>query len=383
MVKLNIAEDFKLVRRFQRRNLPQNLRMPATRQGLAAFVSLRHARKEMHTTPLAASGQLVTPYRGGQIAALSAPGLEFHPWPAGQLLLYDASWRAILAIQGPEARKWLNGMITTNVRDLAPGQWAPGFQLDPKGHILASLELVCTAPDAFLLLTDEAQREGLEQRLRRFVFISKLTIEDRSASWAALRLRGARAAEAAAEAGWCPPAPEPPPVRADPSGGWTLASAPAGIPQLELVAPAAAIVALWERLQALAQPAGPDAQERDRIFSRQPLYGMDIADTELPQETGQMDHLSFTKGCYIGQEIVERIRARGAVHRHWSAFRFTAPVAPGAAIEADGRAAGKITSVAPLVLEAAASEVFALGYIRDAAPGTAVSAAGVSGAVLE
>lgn len=337
----------------------------------------------MHTTPLSASGQLVTAYRGGQIAAVSAPGLEFHPWPAGQLLLFDASWRAVLAIEGPEARKWLNGMITTNVRDLAPGQWAPGFQLDPKGHILATLDLLCTAPDAFLLLTDEAQREGLEQRLRRFVFISKLTIEDRSASWAALRLRGPRAAAVAAEAGWCDPAPEPQQVLADPSGGWTLASAPAGVAQLELVAPAAAVAALWERLQALAQPAGPAAQERDRIFARQPLYGVDISEAELPQETGQIDHLSFTKGCYIGQEIVERIRARGAVHRHWSAFRFAAPVASGAAVETEGRAAGKITSVVPLAPEAGASEFFALGYIRDAAPGAAVTAAGVSGQLLD
>ncbi|TAN21523.1 MAG: folate-binding protein [Acidobacteria bacterium] len=337
----------------------------------------------MRTTPLAASGQVVTPYRGGQIAAVSSPGLEFHPWPAGQLLLYDASWRAVLALEGPEARKWLNGMITTNVRDLVPGQWAPGFQLDPKGHILASLDLVCTAPDSFLLLTDEAQREGLEQRLRRFVFISKLTIEDRSASWSALRLRGPRAAEIAAEAGWCAPAPEPQQGLAHPSGGWTLASAPAGIPQLEFVAPAAAAAALWERLQALAQPAGPAAQERDRIFARQPLYGVDISEAELPQETGQMDHLSFTKGCYIGQEIVERIRARGAVHRHWSAFGFAAHVAAGAAIESEGRAAGKITSVAPPTQDSADTKYFALGYIRDATPGAAVTAAGVSGQLLE
>ncbi|MGH9483482.1 MAG: hypothetical protein ACRD1F_00375, partial [Terriglobales bacterium] len=210
------------------------------------------------------------------------------------------------------------------------------------------------------------------------VFISKLTIEDRSAAWAGLRLRGARAATVAVEAGWCKPVPAAGHAAAGPKSGWTLASAPGGVAQLEYLAPVASAVALWARLQQLATAAGAAAQEPDRIFSRQPLYGTDITEAELPQETGQLDHLSFTKGCYIGQEIVERIRARGAVHRHWSAFHFAAAVGPGAGVEANGRPAGKLTSVAPL--DSAAC--FALGYVRDGQPGQAVTAAGIAGKLL-
>ncbi|MGH9488349.1 MAG: YgfZ/GcvT domain-containing protein [Terriglobales bacterium] len=317
-------------------------------------------------------------YRGAQVLGAGAEDAIFAPWPQQQVLLYDAAWRSLLVVEGPEARKWLNGMITANVRDLATGTAAPSFQLDPKGHILATLDIACTAPDQFLLLSDEIQRESLLERLRKYVFVSKLTIRDESASWSALRLRGPAATAAAQTAGWCDAPPAALSVAPSPAGGWVLASAPLGVAQLEWLAPAGAIAAQWPRLQSLATSAGAAAQERDRIFSCQPLFGTDITGAELPQETGQTDCLSFTKGCYIGQEIVERIRARGAVHRRWSAFRFDAEVAPGAAIEAQGRALGQLTSAA-----AEPKQWFALGYVRDLQPGAAVTAGGITGRLLE
>ncbi|MGH9468618.1 MAG: YgfZ/GcvT domain-containing protein [Terriglobales bacterium] len=332
----------------------------------------------MLTTPLeqhhSRQGLALAPYRGSLTLAGGPEALVFEPWPQEQLLLYDASWRAVSAVTGPDARKWLNGMISANVRDLPPGQFTPSFQLDPKGHVLATLEIACTGPDAFLLLSDEEQRAGLEQRLRGFIFISKLQMEDRSQAWSSLRLRGPRAAEVAAQAGWCATALTAGAVRSLPEAGWTLASAAGGIPQLECVAPVADVVALWHRLEGQATVAGSGAQEQDRIVSRQPLYGVDITAAELPQETGQLDRLSFTKGCYIGQEIVERIRARGAVHRHWGAFRLDAPVAAGDAIEHDGRDVGALTSVA-----AERGQWLGLGYAREVETGQEVRVAGVRG----
>jgi folate-binding protein YgfZ len=109
-----------------------------------------------------------------------------------------------------------------------------------------------------------------------------------------------------------------------------------------------------------AKEVSADAVELLRIAARVPRYGQDIHDRDLPQETGQTRALNFTKGCYIGQEIVERIRARGGVHRMFTGFSVEGelPVV-GSKIQAEGKDVGEITSVAWLP-----SGPVALGYVR-------------------
>jgi folate-binding protein YgfZ len=96
-----------------------------------------------------------------------------------------------------------------------------------------------------------------------------------------------------------------------------------------------------------------------------PAYGIDIQSRDLAQETAQDRALSFTKGCYLGQEIVERIRSRGNVHRGFGGFRLEGelPVV-GAALEAEGKPVGELTSVAAIVLPDGRVEKLALGYVR-------------------
>jgi folate-binding protein YgfZ len=108
--------------------------------------------------------------------------------------------------------------------------------------------------------------------------------------------------------------------------------------------------------------------ETFRIAEGIAAYGIDIAERDLAQETSQMRALNFNKGCYLGQEIVERIRSRGSVHRHLRALELTGPVpAAGAELTLDGgAAAGQITSAAELALPSG-SRVFALGMIRGEA----------------
>ena len=114
---------------------------------------------------------------------------------------------------------------------------------------------------------------------------------------------------------------------------------------------------------------GSASLEAFRIAEGIPAYGIDIAERDLPQETSQMRALHFNKGCYLGQEIVERIRSRGNVHRHLRPLELTGPV-PGRGRRADladgGAVAGQITSAAELPLPPA-SRVFALGMIRGEA----------------
>jgi len=137
-------------------------------------------------------------------------------------------------------------------------------------------------------------------------------------------------------------------------------------PHYEFWLPSAGLAKLWSCLRTGgAMPVGSDALEAFRIAEGIPAYGFDMKDRDLPQETSQMRALHFAKGCYLGQEIVERIRSRGNVHRHLRPLELAGPVpASGAPLTLeDGTPAGEITSAAGLAL-AGGARVFALGMIR-------------------
>lgn len=341
----------------------------------------------MQVSPLLAEfeslGAPIDEYRGVRSAltcgepALTSDRLQ------ESVLLYDWSWKGRLAVSGPDARKWLNGMLSANVRDLNPGSVVPSFQLDPKGHILATLEIACLEPDSFLLGVEESQLPALLERLQRYVFISKLQLDPAPGQQStSLALRGSGALPLLQQIGI---ASAPPacglltPVET-PGGPATLVlRQPGGIDLVEIVTTPEQAPVLWSALlRAGAIPAGVATQEKDRILSGIPRFGVDIRGTELPQETGQMAALDFTKGCYVGQEIVERIRSRGSVHRQFRAFLLNAPVPPGSAILIEEKEVGVVTSLTEWD-----GAVAALGYIRRPhdEPGTAFRVAGTEGTV--
>jgi aminomethyltransferase len=124
----------------------------------------------------------------------------------------------------------------------------------------------------------------------------------------------------------------------------------------------AAITSAVEMADAVGCPG--DAVEYLRMLEGTPRYGVDIRDRELPQETNQTRALHFAKGCYLGQEIVERIRSRGNVHRAFQAFELTEDLpAAGVALELDGKVVGELTSVMSVPLADGAVQL-GLGYIR-------------------
>jgi aminomethyltransferase len=132
---------------------------------------------------------------------------------------------------------------------------------------------------------------------------------------------------------------------------------------------------VWDGLVAAgATPVGSEALELYRIARGVPLYGRDFGQRDLPQETEQKHALNFTKGCYIGQEIVERIRARAILHRTFTGFSVEGePPQLGTKVQADGKSIGEITSAARAPFPSGERTV-ALGYLRREfeAPGTAV-----------
>jgi folate-binding protein YgfZ len=129
--------------------------------------------------------------------------------------------------------------------------------------------------------------------------------------------------------------------------------------------PASRVGALWQAVAAAgATPVGSAALDAFRIAEAIPSYGIDMVERDLPQETSQLRALHFSKGCYLGQEIVERIRSRGNVHRHLRSLELDGPLPdPGTKLAVDGAEAGHITSAAELPLPGGA-RIFALGMIR-------------------
>jgi folate-binding protein YgfZ len=154
-------------------------------------------------------------------------------------------------------------------------------------------------------------------------------------------------------------------------------------PHYEFWLPSAGLVKLWPCLRAGgATPVGSASLEAFRIAEGIPAYGVDMVERDLPQETAQMRALHFSKGCYLGQEIVERIRTRGNVHRHLRPLELAGPV-PASGTELtleDGAVAGTITSAAELPLKSGA-RVFALGMIRAEAEAKSQSFGWKAGAV--
>jgi folate-binding protein YgfZ len=140
------------------------------------------------------------------------------------------------------------------------------------------------------------------------------------------------------------------------------------VPHYEIWTPGAMLWKLWKYLPtAGAIPVGWPAVEAFRIAEGIPLYGVDMVERDLPQETSQTRALHFTKGCYLGQEIVERIRSRGNVHRHLRQLEIEGPIpAAGTELKLDGAPAGQITSAAELALSTG-KRIFALGMMRGEA----------------
>ena len=288
--------------------------------------------------------------------------------------LYDLSWRAKIALTGGDRVRWLNGMVTNNVRDLAPGHGVYAFLLNAQGRIQGDL-YAFQRGDSLLVDTERGQRDKILGLFDRYIIADDVEIADISDKLTALGLTGPESRLVLERAGV--PVPDLAHLQfadvvwqqktvtllrsgEDARESWQIWITPQYAAEL------------WDAmLKAGARPAGTAALSLFRISRGIPQFGVDIRDRDLPQETGQTRALNFTKGCYLGQEIVERIRSRGAVHRQFTAFTVDGALPePGAKIVAPDqeKEVGEITSSAILLLPDGDRPV-ALGYLRLEATG--------------
>jgi folate-binding protein YgfZ len=301
-----------------------------------------------------------------------------------------AAWRSlpergVLRLTGADRVRFLDGMVTNEVVSLAAGRSAAALLLDRKGKILAEL-FVLAEPAALWLDVGAGRAPVVRAALEKHVIADDVAIEDASAALGQLAFEGPAAAEAARSLG----APALGPgaharlFRGEHEILWRGGGSLDAERGMRALAPPAALEHL-ARESGLSELA-PAAAEILRIERFQPAFGVDFDESNFPAEARLEHALSFSKGCYIGQEFVARIRSRGAVNRLLVRLACAAPVSRGAAIEsAGGRRAGEVTSavVSPV------SGALALGYVKreHAAPGTELRIAGaparVTGPPLE
>ena len=322
-------------------------------------------------------------YRGATTAARFAdPQLELAAL-RGACGVYDLGFRARISLTGGDRMRWLNGMVTNNIRDLALGRGVYAFLLNPQGRILGDM-FVYNAGEALVVETARSQVEKIIATFDHYIIMDDVEVTDIGDKQTTLGLAGPKSRAVLNAAGIEVPELQPlqmitPHCNCDCGcvECTVVRGEDAQHESYEIwLAPQDAYKTWQALLAAGATPVGSEVLEMQRIASGVPLYGVDIRERDLPQETEQMRALNFNKGCYVGQEIVERIRSRGNVHRKFTGLLVegAAAIVAGAKIISNEKEVGEVTSVATLPTPSGERTV-ALGYIRRevGVPGRAVT----------
>lgn len=263
--------------------------------------------------------------------------------------------RDLLVAEGPDAASYLQGQLSQNVEGLAVGATSRTLLLQPQGKVDSWLRVHRAGPETFWLDTDPGHGEAAATRLNRFKLRVEVTIEVRPVP--VLAVRGARSAHViegltggvvALDAGW------------------------GGIAGFDLVHPDGDLVpeTLADTLGLAVGP--PELAEIVRVLQGQPAMGSELDDSTIPAAAGVVEpSVDFTKGCYVGQELVARVDSRGnntPTKLHALRFPDAGPPAPGTELRLDGDVVGTVTSAVAVPGQASVG----LGYLKRAveAPAT-------------
>lgn len=315
-----------------------------------------------------------------------SPGDELEAIERGAGVLVREG-QGVFTVTGADAADFLHRMLTQDVRSLRVGQGRLACFTDRMAKVVAPMVLLRTE-QGFLGLTDPDRAPELTTKLRVFVFGAAVTLADRTAARAVLGLHGPGAAAMLEGLG----AALPGPARLD-HGPTTVAGLPAhlvrvaylGAPGFDLVVDAADLPALREALGgAGATPLSAEVARALRVEAGTPVFGVDYDGESMPPEVGLGAAVSYNKGCYIGQEILERLRSRGKTTRLLRLVEL--PEAPAAAgpleVTREGKVVGRLTSLAR---SPRSGRIVGLASLPAAkvAPGDGVEVGGVTGQVRE
>ncbi len=269
-----------------------------------------------------------------------------------------------IAVEGPDREAFLQGQLTQDVRGLGPGHSRPAAGLTPKGKLLYFGRLVAEA-DRFLFLLPADGVASATAHLAKYAVFQKVTVRDASADVVRIGLYGPRAAALAV----------PPPAIRLPAE-WDLAG--------EILAPASAGPDLHRWLEGSGSTLlSEDSAEALRIEAGRPRLGRDADDSSLPEEAGLSSAIAANKGCYVGQEIVARMRTYGRANRRLVGFRFSGgTLAPGTAFTDPDKPSLELARVTSAVVSPRLGPI-GLGYaFRDVADGASLPPGGPGAAIV-
>ncbi len=331
---------------------------------------LNDVHERLNATMIEQGGWCV-PASYGEVAA------EYAAVREGGAGLFDLSPRGRILVGGSEAVQFLNGLITNDMKTLGENSWMPAVFPNVQGRLIAAVRVVRLKDDrtdknvcpAFLLDTEPATHERVLKTIERFTMAGDFRVNDITGKTAQISVQG-KAATGIVSA-----------VAGEAAGGLgsngvvqisrqghevtVVRVTHTGEDGFDLIADAERAAALWNALrEAGASPVGYEALEMLRIEAGIARYGIDMDDASVVSELNLDDAVSFTKGCYLGQEIIIRIKHRGHVAKKLAGLMFegAAKVEVGAVVKsADGREAGRVTSV---TYSPRLGRTIALGYLK-------------------
>lgn len=327
-----------------------------------------------------------------QLKMSSDAGLlaEYHALTAAAGFV-DCSDRTQIEITGDDRAAFLHNLTTAAIRSLEPGQGCEAFVLDVRGHTLGHVLVFCT-PHSLVLDTVGGQNERLAAHFERYHIRERIEIHDRTARWGELLFSGAQARAILESLVGSIAASELP---SEPLSHCqaVIAGQTAWLRNIEITGPGTMLIsAAKESIETIAAAliaagaarCGAAAMEIAHIEAGWPNYGVDISDKNLPQEVGRNARaISFTKGCYLGQETVARIDALGHVNKTLRGVRFSGEDVPppGAELHSGEAAVGNVTSA---TFSPRLNAPLALAYVRRGfdAPGTKLATSGVEAEII-
>ena len=270
----------------------------------------------------------------------------------------DLSERGKIQLTGEDRARLLHAMTTNHIQQLTPGTGCYAYFLSAQGRILADVNVLCW-PEALLLDTEPETREKIFQHLDKFIIADDVVLEDLTPVLSTIAIEGPESAEVLRKLG----APVPASEYASEAWGnrWVARLSFTGSTGFFVLLPAADKAAFTQELEAGGTiAANPEDAETVRLEHGKPRYGQDLTERFLAQEANLPHAVHFSKGCYLGQEIVERVRSRGQVHRLLLPIQIEGSAPPPAGTKAEGTLA-EITSAA---YSPALGKVAALAYVR-------------------
>jgi folate-binding protein YgfZ len=291
--------------------------------------------------------------------------------------LIDKNYRAYFSFSGPDRVRYLNAILTNNIKDLTSGQGVVSLLLNAQGRILAEIETFAEAEKIFLV-SYLMIRERLAEVLEKYIIMDDVTFSDDAKKFGTLAVEGPQAAElvkeltgmdlnSLSELGWADVTVSSPTTRGGTAHNNTdsnnsevaipcrmVRRSPGGISSAEFIVEREKLEPLWNVLLEATRrhgggPMGYKALSAQRLVQGVPWFGYDFGEKQIPHEAGlESSHISYTKGCYTGQEIVERVRSRGQVNRRRVELLFAGDSVPesGAELKVDGKVVGFITRAA-------------------------------------